>query len=316
MGENERKMKEEMEKLKEAMVKREEEDDDVGEMETRLKQLQVSLETKNAEIISLQTSVSHLESRRVSTQQKLDDILQDRESIDNLVDDITEKHEKELQRVVEGLNKKHEEEKERIILSTRKSEEETKEFILKKDEEMEVDDIFSISDVTDMGNGVALFQNFEQGDWALLQLRFELWLLQVAFKKDVNDEDRPAIQEKHLEHYYGKYFKKQLNQRWYGVETWAELTKMLKDTIAWNDDGLTTPLEGEDISFDTFLKHAEENRRERQRRIVAGDETARLKIKAMAFNPPADKGRGKGGFKKGSTGGSFGGKGKATGKRW
>ena len=103
----------------------------------KLKQLQASLETKNAEIISLQTSVSQLESRRVSTQQKLDDILQDRESIDNLVDDITEKHEKELQRVVEGLNKKHEEEKERIILSTRKSEEETKEFILKKDEEME-----------------------------------------------------------------------------------------------------------------------------------------------------------------------------------
>jgi len=186
----------------------------------------------------------------------------------------------------------------------------------KEDEDMEVDDIFSISDVTDMGNGIPMFKHFEQEDWALMQLRMELWLLQVAFKKDVNDEDRPAVREQHLEFYYGKYFKKQLSQRWYGVETWAELAKMIKDTVAFNDEGLTTPLDGEEIGLDLFIKHTEENRRERDRRIVAGDETARLKIKSMAFNPPADKGRGKGGWKKGST---VGGKGMSKiggGKRW
>jgi len=133
----------------------------------------------------------------------------------------------------------------------------------------------------------------------------------------VNDEDRPAVREQHLEFYYGKYFKKQINQRWYGVETWAELSKMIKDTVSWNDDGLTTPLEGEEIGLDLFVKHTEENRRERDRRIVAGDETARLKIKSMAYNPPAEKGRGKGGWK--SKGNSMGGKGMGKvggGKRW
>jgi len=181
----------------------------------------------------------------------------------------------------------------------------------KKDDDekadVECDDLFAVADICDIG-GVALFKNFGFEDWALCQLRFELWLMQVAFQKDVNDADRPAIRDVHLDHYYNKYFRKQLNPKSYGVENFADLFKMIKDTSTLNDEGLTSPLEGDELKLDDFVKHCEEHRRERQRRIDAGDETARLKINKSVFNAPAErhaKGASKGGnWKQGSQKGS------------
>merc|ERR1712079_770630 len=45
---------------------------------------------------------------------------------------------------------------------------------------------------------------------------------------------------------------------------------------------LTTPVE-EESDLGEFVKFTEEKRRERQRRLDAGDETARLKISALAM---------------------------------
>ncbi|CAE8590251.1 unnamed protein product, partial [Polarella glacialis] len=164
-------------------------------------------------------------------------------------------------------------------------------------------DISSVEDVSDIGGGEPLFANFAPEDWALIQLRHELYLLQDAFQKDANDPDRAGIPENHLSFYYNKYFKKQLNPKLFNLSTNLELIALVKDTVAIAADTqvLTAPAELD--SLGTFVKQTEENRRERQRRIDAGDETARLKfvtvpaaviapVKSLA--PVASKGKGKG----------------------
>jgi len=154
-------------------------------------------------------------------------------------------------------------------------------------EEKSKGDIFSVADVADVGNGEPLFKEFEFEDWALLQLRYELFLLQAAFKKDVNDPDRPGVHESHFGFYYNKYFRKYPNPKVYGVEGHMELIKLAKDTVAFEEEILAPKATCEPDDFAMFVKLAEENRRERQRRIDAGDETARLNILPQAMQQPA-----------------------------
>jgi len=169
-------------------------------------------------------------------------------------------------------------------------------------------DISSVEDVSDIGGGEPLFAHFAPEDWALIQLRHELYLLQDAFQKDVNDPDRAGIPENHLAFYYNKYFKKGLNPKLFSLSTNLELFALLKDTVAIPADTqvLTSQLPAELESLGIFVKLTEENRRERQRRIDAGDETARLKfvtVPAAVIAPAktvpavvkgAGKGKGKG----------------------
>eukprot|EP00429_Kryptoperidinium_foliaceum_P013594 CAMPEP_0176047026 /NCGR_PEP_ID=MMETSP0120_2-20121206/23354_1 /TAXON_ID=160619 /ORGANISM="Kryptoperidinium foliaceum, Strain CCMP 1326" /LENGTH=906 /DNA_ID=CAMNT_0017380441 /DNA_START=69 /DNA_END=2786 /DNA_ORIENTATION=- len=154
--------------------------------------------------------------------------------------------------------------------------------------ETEVRDIFSVENVCDIGDGSPLFKDFLFEDWALAQLRYELFLLAHAFRRDVNDEDRPGVPEEHLAFYYQKYYKKQLSLKLFGVESNAELAKLVKDTVAWSDDSLLTATlslsADDDVSH--FIKLTEEARRERQRRLDAGDESARLKLTQAVLNPP------------------------------
>mmetsp|Transcript_121530 Transcript_121530/g.343817 ORF Transcript_121530/g.343817 Transcript_121530/m.343817 type:complete len:817 (-) Transcript_121530:120-2570(-) len=150
------------------------------------------------------------------------------------------------------------------------------------DEEETAVDILLVEDVCDIGDGEPLFFNFSPEDWALCALRWELHLLAAAFKKDVDDPDRVSIPEAHVQYYYSKYFKKNLGWKAFGKDSLASLATMVKDTVS---------LEGEPIMFSTklsddatpeaVLKLTEESRRERQRRIDAGDETARLKFSAQ-----------------------------------
>jgi len=146
-------------------------------------------------------------------------------------------------------------------------------------------DIFTVEDVSDVGNGEPLFKDFAFEDWALLQLRYEFYLLQVAFKKDVDDPERLGVPEQHLAFYYNKYYKKVLTPKYFGVTTNTEVTALVKDTVTWNDDVkvMSTPLEEDVEKLDEFVKLTEEHRRERQRRIDAGDETARLKFSPLAM---------------------------------
>lgn len=177
-----------------------------------------------------------------------------------------------------------------------------------ENDEKEVDlgpnDIFAVEDVSNVGNGEPLFKHFTFEDWALVQLRSELFLLVWSFAKDVKDPDRAGIPEQHLGYYYSKYFKKQMLPKHFGMSTLPEMVAFAKDTVSWSDKQVLTTQLNDDVGLDYLVKLAEEQRRQRQRRIDAGDETARLKLNHMAFAhtqaakpvaQPGSAGRGGGG---------------------
>eukprot|EP00933_Yihiella_yeosuensis_P025995 TRINITY_DN2017_c0_g1_i1.p1 TRINITY_DN2017_c0_g1~~TRINITY_DN2017_c0_g1_i1.p1 ORF type:complete len:831 (-),score=286.51 TRINITY_DN2017_c0_g1_i1:267-2759(-) len=154
-------------------------------------------------------------------------------------------------------------------------------------------DIFTVEDVCDIGTGEPLFANFGPEDWALLQLRSELHLLQSGFKADVNDPDREHIPEQHLAFYYGRYFQpKQLNPKMFGFDSNSDLLDLIKDTVTLGGEPivLTSQLAEDVDTADIFVKFTEESRRERKRRVDAGDETARLKFVAPVQPAPAAPG--------------------------
>jgi len=157
------------------------------------------------------------------------------------------------------------------------------------DEVEEELDIFSVEDVTKVpGTGEPLFARFTFEDWALLGLRVELDLLVNAFKRDCNDPERKGIHETHLPFYYNKYYRKSFNVKYYGVNTNLELIEMVKDSVTVDSTTmvLKSLLSEDKENFDIFVKLTEENRRDRQRRIDAGEETVRLKFSKPEAAPP------------------------------
>lgn len=139
-------------------------------------------------------------------------------------------------------------------------------------------DIFSVTDVADIGEGVPLFSEWTHEDWALLTLRYQFATLALAFKVDCNDPDRDGIPSDHINFYFNKYHNAGVTPKTYGVANVAELVNLIKDTASIKDGVLSCGLTEDLDSLDIFVKLTEEHRRERQRRIDAGDETARLKI--------------------------------------
>lgn len=152
-----------------------------------------------------------------------------------------------------------------------------------EEEEMEINaddlDVFAIEDVCDIGNGEPLFHHFAYEDWTLLSYRMEFHLMLHAWKKDVSDADRPSFKENHMPFYYSKYFKKQFQLQNLGVESLGDFIEWIKDSVLVNDaSGYFEAQHDEDTGFENFLKLAEDHRRDRQRRVDAGDETAKLKF--------------------------------------
>lgn len=144
-------------------------------------------------------------------------------------------------------------------------------------------DIFAVDDINDVGNGEPLFVDFTFEDWTLLSLRYELFLLVQAFMHDVDDEERKGVHETNLAFYYNKYYHKQLTPKHYGKDTNQALIDMVKDTASIDKDSsvLNSNLESDVSGLDIFVKLTEEARRERQRRLDAGDETVRIKFNPM-----------------------------------
>jgi len=144
-------------------------------------------------------------------------------------------------------------------------------------------DVSAVKDVADIGSGEPLFANFAFEDWALLSARAEFHFLLHAFKKDLNDLDRPSFTEKDVAFYFNKYFKKAFNLKNFGTDRFERFVQLVKDTLAVN--GKSALLEAvlpEDTPASAFVKLAEEHRRERQRRLDAGDESAELKFPKTA----------------------------------
>lgn len=146
-------------------------------------------------------------------------------------------------------------------------------------------DVFAVGDVMDIGNGEPLFVNFAYEDWALLTVRCELHLLLHSFKKDLNDPERPSFAEGHLPFYYQKYMRRVWNLRSFGADKLSNLIDKIKDTVSIGDNGLLSAELAEDTPTSNLLKVTEEDRRDRQRRIDAGDETAKLLFPRTAQVP-------------------------------
>eukprot|EP00931_Biecheleriopsis_adriatica_P068769 TRINITY_DN4267_c0_g1_i1.p1 TRINITY_DN4267_c0_g1~~TRINITY_DN4267_c0_g1_i1.p1 ORF type:complete len:905 (+),score=326.79 TRINITY_DN4267_c0_g1_i1:77-2716(+) len=183
----------------------------------------------------------------------------------------------------EEVKKEAEEEKEKKEEEEEKKEGEQAEAG-KEEEEFKPLDIYTCEDVCDVGDGEPLFSLFTYEDWALMNLRFELLLIIQAFKKDVPDPDRPGVHESHLAYYYNRYFRKPLNVKFFGTDTAVELCELVKDAVTVKDNGvLAAEIPEEKLeNLDLLVRCTEEIRRERQRRVDAGDESAKLKFSVLA----------------------------------
>merc|ERR1712216_1037360 len=80
---------------------------------------------------------------------------------------------------------------------------------------------------------------------------------------------------------FSKYFGKHTNLKSYGLSTQEELLNLIKDAVAIKDGLVVSQLSDDLDDLSIFLKLSEENRRERQRRIDAGDETVRLNFSEL-----------------------------------
>jgi len=153
-------------------------------------------------------------------------------------------------------------------------------------------DIHTIKDICDVGHGEPLFANFAFEDWALLQLRVELYLMQVAYAHDSGDADRVGIHETNLAFYYSKYFKKQLILKFFSCSTLGGLLSLVGDAVRIDAESqvlvsvLSQVLDTK-VIFESCVRLVEDVRRERQRRVDAGDETARIKFPQEAMRQPA-----------------------------
>jgi len=149
-----------------------------------------------------------------------------------------------------------------------------------KHTEIDAEDLdpLRVENVCDVGTGEPLFANFDYEDWCLLSLRYELHMLVHAFRRDMDDTERATFHESHLTFYFSRYYKKTLDLKTYNVGSNKELVDMIKDTMVVGADGMLEGQHGEDAPADSFVKLAEEHRRDRQRRLDAGDESAELKF--------------------------------------
>merc|ERR1711865_43705 len=132
--------------------------------------------------------------------------------------------------------------------------------------------IFGVVDILDIGSKVPLFKEFQNEDFAMMALRFELHLLVHSFSKDCNDPDRTGIHLDHLAFYYQKYYGKPLNLGFYGVATTEELMEFINDTITVNKQScIESQIPGDLESNAVFAKITEVARRHRKLLVDMGN---------------------------------------------
>mmetsp|Transcript_103489 Transcript_103489/g.194714 ORF Transcript_103489/g.194714 Transcript_103489/m.194714 type:complete len:922 (-) Transcript_103489:155-2920(-) len=241
---------------------------------------------------------------------------------------LAELKKKEEEEAKKEGDKDKEKEEEKPEEKKEEAKEEAKPMEVEEEEEeapeVEVDfagvDIFGVEDVCDIGGKMPLFKDFQFEDWSLMSLRYELSLLVHAFRKDVNDPERPGMPLDHVDFYFNKYFKKNLSTKYYGVEDMSQLISLVNDTLFVTKDGLLdTQLCEEMESLSSIVKLTEEARRYRKLLLDMGKDEAKLKITGMDSKAAGGGGGQKrdwqGGQKQGSGWGGQG-KGGKGGKGW
>jgi len=157
-------------------------------------------------------------------------------------------------------------------------------------EEMDINfedlDVETVADVADIGTGEPLFSNFMYEDWQLLTVRRELLLLVNSFKKDLNDPERTGFGEKDLSFYYQKYFKRAFSLQNFNCQSLQALVDLIPDTLSISPETkFLEAVQPDDIVDAALVKIVETQRRDRQRRLDAGDESAELKFPRAAQAP-------------------------------
>lgn len=124
-----------------------------------------------------------------------------------------------------------------------------------------------------------------------MTLRHELHLLAHGFRRDCKDPDRLGIHLDHLAFYYHKYFKKTLSTKFFGVESSKEVIDLVRDCVVVNPKNqvVEAQLPDDMESHGIFVMLTEESRRDRQRRIDLGDESAVLKLTQPQYAQTAQR---------------------------
>jgi len=135
-------------------------------------------------------------------------------------------------------DKKEEEKKPEPMEEDGKDEEEEEEVTV----DFEGIDIFGTEEVMDIGGGMPLFKEFQNEDWTLMALLFEMHLLSHSFIKDAADPDRKGILLEHFPFYYNRYYKKTLNTKAFGVDSMKELCDLAQDAVYVTKDTLVCRL--------------------------------------------------------------------------
>jgi len=143
---------------------------------------------------------------------------------------------------------------------------------------MTIDDIHNID-----SKGTPIYANFKFEDWLLLQWRLDLHFLAHAFAMDVGDADRPGIPEEQLAHYYQIYTKVKCDPSKLACDNLQKVLRLLKlPGLELADKGGKSKILCSGLDKDTSLKDfiigVESYRRDRNRRIDAGDESAQLRF--------------------------------------
>merc|ERR1719409_382685 len=178
-----------------------------------------------------------------------------------------------------------------------KEEDKAKEEVKEVDDDAPEVDVKSVEDIFSIdGKKTPVFKDFTANDFLLVQMRVEMHHLVKAFASDVTakDPDRLGILPHYVKNYYQMYFNKPLTPGYYGQASVEGLIEYCEDTVVTDADGvLSCKFEG-DLPIAEIVKATEEARRDRENRVAAGDESAKLVFTAPAHAAPQQHARGKG----------------------
>lgn len=153
-------------------------------------------------------------------------------------------------------------------------------------------DLEDVKDPHDVdGKGTPIYGNFKYEDWVVLSWRFEMHLLCHAFPMDAADPDRQGLPEEHLKHYWELYFHHHFEPRKLGVTNLQGILNVLKEPLTLKETKggprIVQSTLDKDTPIEAFVVAVEAYRRDRERRIEAGDESAALKIPRIAKAGPS-----------------------------
>jgi hypothetical protein len=187
-----------------------------------------------------------------------------------------------------------------------------KAFLVKRDAETSDKDLeVSLDEVDDIHNAkgdAPLYACFQKEDWFLLSWRYELHIMAHAFAHDVDDADRPGIPVVHISDYFQIYYQRELDHTRLGFTAVAAALTIVKDSITFEGKRMSEILASRyspDEPLSQFVKLTEASRRDRARRMDAGDESALIQLRVKQSGITACKGKKKGDGKGATKGGSF-----------